>query len=723
MIVVGTLHPAFILRSGEGDQGEARFKHVVIDDVKKALRFRSRSPQWDESVIWDQDVSGRYVNLFPTVDDVRHFVANARGQNVACDIECTGNDVLTARLICIGFATASGDALCFPILKRGGQNYWSDEDWAVVRPLIVGLLADVSTPKVFHNGGFDTIALWAAGFPVAGWMHDTMLAHHAVDAEMPHSLAFLGSVYLEHPYWKDDVKGGEAWLDIDDTILRSYNLRDCLVTIRCLPHLLREMQQWGLLELYSNSIQLAQILCRATIRGVEVDVTRRYWLYRELKRQRERALGELRKLSGKDDFNPSSTTQLREFLFTTLKFPKLRFTESVDPTTGENNPSTDKKTMALLALHADTPEQKRGILALVRFRKVDKLIGTYTGNFGEGATDKPGIRMLRHGSGRDATYRVHATWKQLTVTGRLSSSPNMQNLMPLVKAMFRAGKGNKIVAVDLSQAELRVMSYAADDKELQRAYTDGLNLHTVNTVLIFGIRPPDDETDINPQTIEYLREACPRLRGEEWDSLPRAPTVEIWTDTRRLSKEVVFGDNYNASAETLYETSKAKRDRKTDEPLFPNLTLGEIEAAKIQWETLHPPIVKYWKRVDVHARRTGYLRSPWSGRLKRFRAGFKITETVNWLIQEAVSAHMNAATLRIAARLYVETNDAAQIIIQVHDALYIEAPDEYVDVVKAVLKEELSKTRPLQFFPDGPNFPAAYLPPDKAKVARYLDAV
>lgn len=756
MLVLPTLHPAFLLRSSEGDKGEARFKHVVIDDFKKAARLRKRKPDWDEQVIWTRDAAGRYANLFPTVEEVEAFLSKAWKTCTAVDVETTGASPLACQLICVGLASENGEAICIPFLQQGGFAYWNPEDEARVRRALAWFLADVQTPKVFHNGAFDTIVLWAHHLPVIGWAHDTMLAHHCVDAEMPHSLAFLGSIYLETPYWKDDVKGDGGWLSKDDVTLRSYNLRDVLITIRCLPKVLREVDEWRVRYVYEQELQVAQIMARATVCGLEVDVSRRYWLFRELQRQRQAALHRLRELAEDSDFKPSSPTQLRWFLFEKLGFPVVRRSEKVDQNTGVGAPSTDKKAMALLAIHATTQGQKDALLALVRYRKADKLISTGTGDFDRDpdAREKPGMPMLFHPE--DGTWRVHPVWKLLVVTGRLASSPNVQNLVALLKAMFRARKGNKLVAVDLSQAELRTIAYYADDDMLLEAYERGLNVHTLNTVLLFQVRSPGSTTtdpevmkkfDTNPQTEEYLQKAVSELLGVSYESLPvvgddipvpdrttfsgpradeeyEAACVECetriaqnWTDTRRFGKEFVFADNYNATPETIYETLKAKRNRTTDKPSFPDLALGEVEAAKIGWETLHPSIVRYWKKMDLEARTQGYLRSPISGRVKRFRAGFKITEIVNWPIQTTVADHMNDAMIKIAARLYTETNDEAQIVLQVHDALYIDTPERHIDLVKQILKDELSIIRNIR------GHAEAILPPDKPKVGVYLNQV
>lgn len=756
MLVLPTLHPAFLLRSSEGDKGEARFKHVVVDDFKKAIRLRKRKPDWDERVIWIEK-DERLVNLFPTVEEVERFLLNAWKTHTACDVETTGPSPLACQLICVGLASENGEAICIPFLQQGGSCYWSPEDEARVRRALAWFLADTQTPKVFHNGAFDTTVLWAHHLPVMGWAHDTMLAHHCVDAEMPHSLAFLGSIYLETPYWKDDVKGDGGWLSKDDTVLRSYNLRDVLITIRCLPHVLREVEEWKVRHVYEQELQVAQIMARATVRGLEVDVSRRYWLFRDLQRQRQAALRRLRELAQDSEFKPSSPVQLREFLFETLGFPIVRRSEKIDKDTGLGAPSTDKKAMALLAIHATTQAQKDALLALVRYRKVDKLVSTGTGDFDldPSAREKPGMPMLFHQE--DGAWRVHPAWKVILVTGRLSSSPNVQNLVALLKGMFRARKGNKFVAVDLSQAELRTIAYYADDEMLLEAYRRDLNVHTLNTVLLFGVRSPGSRPgatpeemkkfDTNPQTEAYLREAVPQVLGEAYDSLPvvgddipipdrasftgpqaeeeyraalaerEARVAQNWSDTRRFGKEFVFADNYNAMAETIYETLKAKRDRKTDKPSFPDLELGQVEAAKIAWEGLHPPIVRYWKKMELEARTQGYLRSTISGRTKRFRAGYKSTEGVNWPIQTTVADHMNDAMIKIAARLYAETRDEAQIVLQVHDALYIDTPEAWIDTVKRILAEELSVPRNIR------GHAGAILPPDKAKVGVYLNQV
>jgi DNA polymerase I-like protein with 3'-5' exonuclease and polymerase domains len=736
MLIVPTLHPAFILRGSDSDRDDGRFAHVIIQDLRKAFTLRKRKPSWDESAIFKRDSSDGWPAIFPTLNDVREFVNDTLGTKVAVDVETTGNTPVDCRLICIGLASENGRVLCFPVLRQGGARYWDDAEWGAALGAIVYLLTDPETPKVFHNGPFDLVVLKCFGIDVTPWGDDTMLAHHCVDAEMPHKLAFLGSTRSEARYWKDEVKGDIAWLNLPDEKIRVYNLRDVLITVAVLPSLLEEIRRWGLEQLYREEMQIATIMMESTIEGVEVDTERRRALYEDFKKKYEEAFAKLIELSGDPEFKLSGP-RVAKFLYGTLGFRVERRTESIDPFTGMGRPSTDKKALSMLALQADTPKQAEGLIALARARKFDKRIGTYTGNF----DDRPGLRTLKH---KDGTYRVHTVWKNLTVTGRLASSPNLQNLTGSIKGMLKARDGFKWVVVDLSRAELRLIAYFANDQELIRMFVEDLNLHTINVTLFFQIR--SFGLDIDPQTEAYLRVACPKLIGVEYDSLPimggeeaakecaeliandippprwpkhLADIASNWEVTRRLAKEVVFADNYNATAVTIYETVKAKRHPETDAVLFPQATLRDVEASKLQWENLHPPIVGYWDRIGRLARAQGYLRSPISGRIKRFRAGVKDTEAVNWPIQEGVAAWMNKATIRIHTRLKAEA-PGAKIKIQVHDALYVESPEEHIPAVKKIYREELDAVFRLEPFP-GLVFEKATLPGDKAKTGTHLD--
>lgn len=722
MIAVPTLHPAFLLRSSEGSHGEARFRDTVVADLRKALQLRHRAPNWEESVIWQRDYQNRLVNLFPSVEDVYNFCRHSAGTTVAVDVETTGEQALDCQLICVGMASANGRAICVPLLQQYGHPYWTSGDERRVQELLGAFLGHGATPKVMHNGAFDSLVLWAHGLPIQGWTDDTMLAHHVIDGELPHGLAYVSSRFLELPYWKDDVKGDLRWLELPDEVLRAYNLRDNLTTLRLLPILLEEVRRWQLERLYRQELALAQEMAGATIRGIEVDFQRRddptldtrktlegkpgetkpnkdygypLGLGPKLRMREEEALQQLRRISKNDGFKPGSPTQLRPMLFEQLQFPVVKRTR-------KGAPSTDKEAMMLLGLHAESPDQIDFLKNLVKWKKNNKMRTTWV----------EGLPIL-------SDNRFHPTWKLLTVSGRLASSPNAQNWNSVIKRIFKAGEGMKFVSIDLSQAELRGIAYYSGDEDLLLAYQKNLNVHTINATLLFHVRNPGEDT--NPQTEAYLAEAVPRSLGVSYDTFPTAP-VKQWKKIRRMAKNFVFGDNYGAIADTIYGILRAERDQETDEQLFPDLTLGETEALKLQWEGLHPDIPRYWDSIHNHVTKQGHFREPLSGRIRFYRAGFKKNEIVNFPIQSLVAAWMNESVLIITKALRELFGGIGGIVLQVHDSIVLEVPIRYVAECKKILMNVLNRPFDLMT-PIGRSYKGAVLPADAPTEGFYLDEV
>lgn len=193
MLVIPTLNPALLLRSGEED-GFAKFEHIVVADLAKARRLSRQLPTWDESVIWQRDAVGRLWRIFPTVEEVEWFfgrfmAACARHPqlvsqgvlSLTVDVETTKDAPLLSQLICIGFGFRAPDeeqVLNVPILCCGGPRYWTFTDEQRVREIVRRQLARPDIITSFHNKGFDKAVLWAQELPVMGWSWDTMAAHH-----------------------------------------------------------------------------------------------------------------------------------------------------------------------------------------------------------------------------------------------------------------------------------------------------------------------------------------------------------------------------------------------------------------------------------------------------------------------------------------------------------------------------------------------------------------
>lgn len=687
------------------------------------MRFLHRKPQWDESIIYKK-IGDRFCNLYPTVEDVWRFCDKATrdGSIISVDVETTGEQPLNSQLICVGMASSNGDAICVPRLRQFGYPYWDAADGAKVVEILRWFLGNPNVPKVFQNGSFDTVVLWANGILVNGYDHDLIYGHHIIDSELPHGLAYQASRFLEIPFWKDDVKGDKKFLDIDDYTMRRYNLIDCLVTIRLLPIILAQVRNLGLENLYQEELQIGKIMAESTVRGIMIDLKRRddetidfrkeipidpkkpekglkpnrdygypLGLGPRLRKRREEALTILRRVARNPKFSPRSVPQLKKLLFEDLNFPIVKRTE-------KGAASTDKDAMALLALHAESQDQFDALESLIKYRKNDKLITSYIEN----------MPIL-------SDQRLHVTWKvYATVSGRFGATFGAQTWNKAIKRIFRAPEGSKLVGVDLSQAELRTIGYFARDPILLDAYNKGLNIHTINTTVWFQVKNPGEDT--NPATEEWLEQNVTKLTGKQYSSLP-VPPKDKWERMRRLSKVGEFSSSYGAIAETMYEQIRAERDPETDELLFPDVTLSQVEAMRLMKMRTRPRIPLWWKEIQNQVIFHKKYQSPLSGRIRWFRAGFKLNEILNMPIQEGVAAHMNKSTIRIDKRIKTEIGYDSGLVLQVHDALIAESKEYCSEHTGKIFTEELSK--PFELF----DFKEAKLPPDKIKIGVYLNEV
>lgn len=721
MLLVPTLHPGLLLKSGDED-GQTKFEQTVIGDLKKGLRLTHSEPAWDESLIFQRDSAGRLWRCFPNSYEVRWFferfyAACARhphavqdgSLSMTLDVETTKDAPMLSQLICVGLgfrAPTDEQVLNVPILSCGGARYWSEQDEAHVRSMLAQVMADVRIPKTCHNKGFDTAVMWANGMAVRGHVWDTMAAHHVLDGELPHNLGYVGSILTDGRYWKDDSKGDGGFLGIPDEQLRTYNLRDILVTQRVKAQLHAQLKNLRLWDLYLEQLRGIDVMTRASMRGMLIDERRRtsrdldekgkfVGLQPQLEKQRDDAVASLRVISGSAAFDPAKPAHISELLFKTLNLPVVL----TSPKTGK--PKVDKEAMMLLEMLATTNEQRGALKGIIEFRQAEKFLGTFIHGLGKFVDPR--------------TWRFHTQWKLLAVSGRWTSSPNCQNWNKKVKAMFHAPPGWKYVGVDLSQAELRFMAYLANDQALLTMYAQNINVHTVNTCLLFKVKCPNPK-DMNPVTEAFVRSEMQRIHNLDYDKC-QEPPASSWKTIRTLGKSYVFAANYGAEAETMHKNMRSKRDPDSNKLLFPTLLLSEIQALAHMWtKVLHPEIPQFWESVQLNTRKAGGYFCPISGRVRWFRGGFKRNEMLNIGLQMGVASWMNKCMVEIQDTYDRETGGAAQVVQQVHDALNVECPEEYADRAGKVMNDVLNREFPLLGH-------TATLPADAALTGDYLDQV
>jgi len=313
--VIPTYHPSVVMAHNwrRSNGGTAKATVEWLADWKKAAKIAS------EGGAAKGKLEERFV-LDPSVDQIEQFVAQAvkRKSLVAIDIETSGLGFDNCKIVVIGLATSSEDALCVPILTTGAAPVFTNGNWERVKNALKLLFS--SCPQVYQNSFFDVPRLRAFGIPVPYRLvkHDTMLLSHTLHCETPHDLGFIVSLHGRTPYWKEEFKNRSVSIfELNQLEMRRYNLRDCVVLHQILESMLHDLKELNLESIYYDEVMpLLEPVMEMTQYGVAIDLgrVRKYKLMLEAKiesgTQELYALGSL-----PSEFNVASTSQMRWFLF------------------------------------------------------------------------------------------------------------------------------------------------------------------------------------------------------------------------------------------------------------------------------------------------------------------------------------------------------------------------------------------------------------------------
>ena len=334
-----------------------------------------------------------------------------------------------------------------------------------------------------------------------------------------------------------------------------------------------------------------------------------------------------------EPFNINSTKQLGELLFEKLQLPVI------------------KKTKTGYSTNADVLEKLKGkhpiIPAIMDYRMLTKLKSTYA----------DGLIKVIHTDGR-----IRTTFQNLvTATGRLSSTePNLQNI-PVrtdlgaeIRKMFIPKPGCVLVDADYSQIELRVLAHIAQDQRMQQAFISGMDIHTVTASQVFGVAP------------------------EQVTSLQR-----------RHAKAVNFGIVYGISEFSLAEDIGVSRYEAKD---YINSYLANYRGVR-----------DYMKQVVEDARRTGYTTTLYGRRRyipELSSSNFNIRQgaeriALNTPVQGTAADLIKLAMVRVHSALK-EKYPQAKLLLQVHDELIVECPEEIASQVAALVSSQMEQVAELR---------------------------
>lgn len=388
----------------------------------------------------------------------------------------------------------------------------------------------------------------------------------------------------------------------------------------------------ALVNVYEEiELPLVPVLADMQERGFTIDPA----AFRHFLADVERELGELgAKIyeAAGVKFNISSSRQLGEILFAKMGLPDSKRTK-----TGQ--PSTSQATLEKLA--PDYPI----VDTILEYRKLEKMRSTYL---------DPLPRLM------DENNRIHSTFNQeATATGRISSSdPNLQNIPvrgPLgarMRACFVPGPGNLLIAADYSQIELRVLAHLSQDQHLLEAFRKGEDIHTRTAALIF---------DIPPEQLE--------------------------ADQRRMAKTINFGLLYGMGARKLSQELKISATQAKE---FIDRYFAMLQGLK----AFYADILK-GARENIFVKSMGG-RKRWLPEIHSANGQALAQaerQAINAVIQGTAADIMKLAMLAVAGDSELRKMRAG-IVLQVHDELLLEAPEDVARAAAARVAQLMESVRP-----------------------------
>lgn len=484
------------------------------------------------------------------------------------------------------------------------------------------------------------LALFREGKELGVFSFDTALAQYLLDpGRSSYAVEILLGEHTPLHCPSEDALLGKGkkkkmWKDLDKETLESY-LGVVLPGIWSLKKILEDLlKDQEMLEFYHEvEMPLTRVLASMEHRGIRVLPEVLHGIGEDLDKELSSLEMQIYHLAG-EEFNINSPKQLGTILFEKMGFPALKKTK-----TGY---STAVDVLEQLV------EEGNIVEAILRYRMLSKLKGTYV----------DGMEKLIDEKSR----RIHSQFLQMaTATGRLSSAdPNLQNLPVrteegrLIRKAFVPEEGFVFVDGDYSQIELRILAHIAKDEEMQEIFQAGGDIHTSTAAQVFHIDP---------------EEVTPLMR--------------------RRAKAVNFGIVYGIS----------------DYGLSRDLKIPRKEAAKYIDAYLHhfQGVKQFMEEIVEEGKEQGFV-TTLSGRRryipelqsKNFNVrGFGERIALNTPIQGSAADMMKRAMIEVYEGLK-EHYPKARLLVQIHDELLVECPEEEAEALKKDLAKWMAHAEKLQ---------------------------
>jgi DNA polymerase I len=587
---------------------------------------------------------------YATIETTQH---NYKLVTESADIDALVKELAAQKEICFDTETTDIDANLADLVGMSfsyekGSGYFVSVP--AVREEVIALLekfrpvfesADILW--IGQNIKYDMMMLKRYGFGLNGNIYDTMLANYVIDPDGKRSMDMMSIKYLNYQPVSIETligKKGKGQLTMRDAPLeavKEYAAEDADITLQ-LKHafdpLLTEKEVRQVFDKVENP--LVPVLVDMECEGVNLDVAFLNHYSKDLETDIRTAEERIYNHAGLK-FNIGSPKQLGEVLFEVMKIDAgQKKTKTGQYATGED----------ILQKIRSKHQVVEDILA---YRELTKLKSTYVDSL-------PGLLNPRTG-------RLHTSYNQaVAVTGRLSSNnPNLQNIpirtdrgREIRKAFIPRESGYKLVSADYSQIELRIVAAISGDENMIAAFKDNKDIHTATAAKVYGVT-------------------------EE----------EVTKDMRRAAKAVNFGIIYGQSAFGLAE----------------NIGVSRTEAKTIidNYFIQYPSIKQYMDNSVNFAKEHGYVQTV-MGRKRWLKdiysanftvRGYAERNAINMPIQGTAADMIKLAMIQVHHEIKRRDHLKARMILQVHDELVFDVPENEVEEMKALIKEGMEHAMPL----------------------------
>lgn len=553
------------------------------------------------------------------------------------DIETAGQAIS-----CIGFSTDKINGICCPLTIPGQQRYWSNPQERILHKQLQRVLQAPNYPKGGQNINYDVCwMIKTMNIVPKEILWDTMVASHSCYSELKKDLGTLTSLHTNYPYYKDEGNVWKEGVRASSGMTQKeklhqywrYNAKDCHRTLHVWHSLEKEMKEMNVTPVHDFVVQkylplAVYMTCRGMLYNIE-EQAKMYAEYSIVIDEVKTSMVENFNLP--EGFNIGSPKQVGELMYDIWGMKEKKNRAKAGKPASR---TVDDK--ALVSLKREYPKHIKFLSSLQKFRAKKKLQSTYLG---------------LHTSEFDG--RIHFGYNIVgTETGRWSSSTscfgdgtNGQNIPDKTRHLIYAPEGTTFINADLSQAEARIVGMLGKETALLELFASGQDVHAMNAQRIFHIT---------------AAEVLDIFSGDK--------------SYRDIGKKVVHASNYNMSARTF--------------AIQTQIPVAQANKALAGYFAMYPGIPRYHSWVENEVRNKGILTTIY-GRKRIFfgrRDANTFREAYAMIPQSTVGDILNHG----AYAVFIDPKlSHLKLVLQVHDSIMVECPDELVEMSMPLMKEHM----------------------------------